>query len=104
MITQEESMSLIGTVAVRMRNVLLPAAIAALAAVSPAYALTQDEANAIATDAYTYFYSLVTMDITRQQQTNMQLSTTTVGGLTRGSGMSASPPTADITRLGAHVR
>ena len=36
-----------------------------------AFALTQQEAQDIATDAYVYFYSLVTMDVTRRQLTNM---------------------------------
>jgi hypothetical protein len=33
-------------------------------------ALTEQEAQAIAADAYVYFYSLVTMDVTRKQLTN----------------------------------
>ena len=35
-------------------------------------ALTPEEARAIGVDAYTYFYSLVTMDVTRLQSTNME--------------------------------
>ncbi len=35
-------------------------------------ALTEDQALAIATDAYLYFYSLVTMDVTRKQFTNIE--------------------------------
>jgi hypothetical protein len=35
--------------------------------------LTQDQAHAIAVDAYVYFYSLVTMDVTRKQFTNIEL-------------------------------
>ena len=34
--------------------------------------LTEAEAQAIATDAYIYFYSLVTMDVTRRQFTNIE--------------------------------
>jgi len=45
-----------------------------------ARAITQDEADAIATETYVYFYSMVTMDITHKQQTNMQVSSTTYGG------------------------
>lgn len=37
-----------------------------------AQALTQEEANAIATEAYVYFYPLVTMDLTRLQFTNIE--------------------------------
>ena len=33
--------------------------------------LTGDQTNAIALDAYVYFYSLVTMDVTRKQMTNI---------------------------------
>jgi hypothetical protein len=36
-------------------------------------AITVEEAAAIATDAYVYFYPLVTMDVTRRQLTNMKL-------------------------------
>src|SRR5262249_39368894 len=35
-------------------------------------ALTAEEAHAIGVDAYVYFYSLVTMDITRRQLTNLE--------------------------------
>lgn len=35
-------------------------------------ALTEDQARAIGVDAYVYFYSLVTMDVTRKQTTNMK--------------------------------
>ena len=34
--------------------------------------LTQDQARSIAVDAYVYFYSLITMDLTRKQTTNIQ--------------------------------
>jgi hypothetical protein len=34
-------------------------------------ALTEDQARAIAVDAYVYFYSLLTMDVTRKQMTNV---------------------------------
>jgi hypothetical protein len=34
--------------------------------------LTEDQARAIAIDAYVYFYPLVTMDVTRKQTTNMK--------------------------------
>ena len=35
-------------------------------------AITEAEAQSIAVDAYVYFYSLVTMDVTRRQFTNIE--------------------------------
>src|SRR5712671_6881279 len=35
-------------------------------------AITEQEAHAIGVDAYIYFYSLVTMDVTRRQFTNIE--------------------------------
>ena len=37
-----------------------------------AYAITDQEAQDIALDAYVYFYPLVTMDVTRKQFTNFE--------------------------------
>ncbi len=54
----------------RLMGLLLFACVAPLAA-TPAKAITQDEANAIATEAYVYLYSLITMDLTRLQSTNV---------------------------------
>ena len=34
--------------------------------------ITEQEAHAIAVDAYVYFYPLVTMDVTRRQLTNIE--------------------------------
>jgi len=61
-----------------MRLSLLAATLgAALAAAAPPSAqaeaaLTSDQARAIAADAYLYFYPLITMDLTRQQSTNVE--------------------------------
>ena len=44
---------------------------ASLASASAAPSLSQEDANAIAEEAYTYLYSLVTMDLTRLQFTNV---------------------------------
>ena len=44
------------------------AAPAALAQTAPA--ITEQEAHAIAVDAYVYFYSLISMDVSRKQFTN----------------------------------
>lgn len=43
-----------------------------LASVSPAVAISADEAHAIGVDAYIYFYPLITMDLTRKQFTNIE--------------------------------
>jgi hypothetical protein len=44
----------------------------ALSSATAASALSQEDANAIAVEAYTYLYSLVTMDLTRLQFTNVK--------------------------------
>jgi hypothetical protein len=43
-------------------------------------AVTEQEAQAIAADAYIYFYALVTMDLTRKQLTNMPPGKGVFGG------------------------
>lgn len=55
-----------------LASLVLMVGIATAAVPSTAGALTQDEADAIATEAYVYFYSLVTMDLTRKQLTNVK--------------------------------
>jgi hypothetical protein len=50
--------------------VLAPVAMAQ--STPPATALSEQEAHAIGVDAYLYFYSLVTMDLTRKQFTNIE--------------------------------
>jgi hypothetical protein len=35
-------------------------------------AITETEAHAIAVDAYVYFYSLISIDVTRRQATNVE--------------------------------
>ncbi|ODA66137.1 hypothetical protein A7A08_02990 [Methyloligella halotolerans] len=52
--------------------VVLAAFMTVAMTVTPAKAMTQEDANAIATEAYLYFYSLVTMDLTRLQSTNVE--------------------------------
>ena len=69
------------------KTVLSSAMLAAmsLAAIAPSTALraqtiSADEAHAIGVDAYLYFYSLVTMDLTRKQLTNQDAAPGSLGG------------------------
>jgi len=59
---------------------VLPTVVAAVMAASPAQALNQEEADSIATEAYVYFYPLVTMDLTRKQLTNVKAGSASFGG------------------------
>jgi len=45
-----------------------------------AEAISEEEAHSIGVDAYLYFYSLITMDITRRQLTNMEPGSGSLGG------------------------
>ena len=55
--------------------------LASLSAGSGAQAtITEEEAHAIGVDAYLYFYSLVTMDLTRKQLTNQEPTPGGIGG------------------------
>src|ERR1700720_1724217 len=48
------------------------APMAAAGTVSPPSAISEAEAHSIGVDAYLYFYPLVTMELTRQQLTNVE--------------------------------
>src|ERR1700730_18140481 len=48
------------------------APMAAAGTVSPPAAISDAEAHSIGVEAYLYFYSLVTMELTRQQLTNIE--------------------------------
>ncbi len=60
------------TVALILGLMLGPALAAPVAAQNISQAITEQEAHAIGVDAYVYFYSLVTMDISRKQFTNIE--------------------------------
>lgn len=65
-------------------------------AVAQTAALSEQEARAIATDAYIYFYPLVTMDVTRRQLTNMRPSKGGIGGPANAFNNIPTFPTADM--------
>ena len=58
-----------------------------------AAAVTEEEAHAIGVDAYLYFYSPVTMDVTRKQLTNQEPSPGGIGGpMNRFANIGRFPP------------
>jgi hypothetical protein len=59
-------------------------------------AVTEDEAHAIGVDAYLYFYSLITMDVTRKQLTNMEPGPASLGGPMNTFANIPAFPTADM--------
>ncbi len=59
-------------------------------------AVTEDEAHALGVDAYLYFYSLVTMDVTRKQLTNQEPSPGGIGGPMNRFANVGAFPTADM--------
>jgi hypothetical protein len=84
----------------RTRPNMLFTAVALAAAVcqSPvarAQAITEQEAHAIGVDAYLYFYSPITMDVTRRQLTNMEPGKS-LGGPMNYFANVAAYPTADM--------
>ncbi|MFO0993761.1 MAG: DUF1254 domain-containing protein [Hyphomicrobiales bacterium] len=58
--------------------------------------LTAEDAQSIATDAYVYFYPLITMDITRKQLSNMEPSPGGIGGPMNRFANIGEFPTADM--------
>ena len=63
---------------------------------APAQAITEDDAHALAVNAYLYFYPLVTMDITRLQLTNQQPGPGSLGGPMNHFANIEAFPTADM--------
>lgn len=81
----------------RLTSVLLGGLIAvAQAPPSRAEALSAEEAQAIAQEAYIYLYPLITMDITRKQLTNMEPSAEGIGGPVNTFNNIRTFPTADM--------
>jgi hypothetical protein len=61
----------------------------------PAAAVSEQEAHAIAVDAYLYFYPLITMDVTRKQLANVEPGKALIGGPMNTFSNVATFPTAD---------
>src|SRR5882757_7202428 len=59
-------------------------------------ALNEADAQAIAAEAYVYFYPLVTMDLTRKQLTNVEPGTAALGGPPNTFNNLPEFPTADM--------
>jgi hypothetical protein len=66
------------------------------ATVSRASPITPDEAHAIGVAAYLYFYPLITMDVTRQQLTNVEAGKSEIGGPANMFVNVGAFPTADM--------
>jgi hypothetical protein len=58
--------------------------------------ITEQEAHAIGVDAYLYLYSLVTMDVTRKQLTNVEPGKGTLGGPMNAFANAQAFPAADF--------
>lgn len=58
--------------------------------------ITPEKAHAIGVDAYTYFYPLVTLDVTRQQLTNVEAGKSEIGGPMNRFANVPAFPTADM--------
>ena len=61
-----------------------------------AKAITEEEAHAIGVEAYLYFYSPITMDLTRKQLTNQEPTPGGIGGPMNGFANVGAFPTADM--------
>jgi hypothetical protein len=67
-----------------------------LAPPAQAEAISEEEAHSIGVDAYLYFYSLVTMDVTRKQLTNQEPTPGGIGGPMNSFANVDAFPTADM--------
>ena len=61
-----------GAIALTLSSLVATALTPAAMAQGDPPAITEAQAHAIGVDAYVYFYSLVTMDVTRKQFTNLE--------------------------------
>ena len=83
-------------ISLRLTGFALIALLVVAGAPSAKAAITQDEAHAIGVEAYLYFYSLVTMDLTRKQLTNQAPSPGGIGGPMNRFANVGAFPTADM--------
>jgi hypothetical protein len=75
--------------------------LAAIIAIQPVAAqqtakVSEEEAHAIGVEAYVYFYSLITMDVTRKQLTNVEPGKASIGGPMNMFNNIEAFPTADM--------
>jgi hypothetical protein len=75
-------------------SLLLLQPIAALA--EPTAKITEEEAHSIGVHAYIYFYSIITMDVTRKQLSNVEPGKASIGGPMNMFNNIPEFPTADI--------
>jgi hypothetical protein len=80
------------TVTLTLSLLLGPPLATVVAAQGSPAAITEQEARGIATDAYIYFYPLVTMDVTRKQLTNVEPGKGLGGPMNTFASLKAYPP------------
>jgi hypothetical protein len=80
------------TVTLTLSLLLGPPLATVVAAQGSPATVTEQEARAIATDAYIYFYPLVTMDVTRKQLTNVEPGKGLGGPMNTFASLKAYPP------------
>jgi hypothetical protein len=84
------------TIALTLSLLVAPALTPPAVAQTGSPAITEAEAHAIGVDAYVYLYSLVTMDVTRKQLTNVEPGKGTLGGPMNTFANAPAFPTADF--------
>jgi hypothetical protein len=86
----------LSTLCLRSASIVAALAFVAATSVRAAEPVTEQEAHAIAVDAYVYLYSLVTMDITRKQLTNIEPGKGALGGPMNAFVNASTFPAADF--------
>lgn len=65
---------------IALGSVLIPLMVASPLTAKQVTKVSEEEAHSIGVQAYLYFYSLITMDVTRKQLTNVEPGKTSIGG------------------------